>query len=233
MKNWVVLLAFCFCFLPASAQQKSYAIDSVIVTPQLIDIGTSKDNDVVKTHFEIINNSSREICIKSIRASCSCVSLTFDDGVIAAGEKRKVLVILNSTVPSNYYIYTSVLDKSEDKGRTYLIKLAEKHNDTISSPSNNVIISPSVLEFGNANSDDTAEAVVEIKNQGKKDIFIRNIFKPCTCISVEYDKSFIKPNESKRIKVKYTNNGRSEPVDFDLMILMSNSSRPFIVKIVI
>lgn len=236
MKNWVVLLIFCFCFalLPAFAQQKSNAsIDSVLVSPQLIKVDSSKDTHAVKTSFEIINNSSHEICIESIRPSCSCVSLTYDNKIIAAGEKRKVLVGLNNTNPANHYIYTTVLDKSDNKGRTILIKIPARHNDTVGTQSNKVTISPSVLEFSNVSADYTAEAIIEIKNQGKKAIFIRNIFEPCSCISVEYDKNLIKPNETKRIKVKHINNGESEPTEFDLMIYLNNTSRPYIVKIVI
>lgn len=229
------MLVFCFCFtlLQAFAQQKVYSIDSILVTPQLIVVGSSKDNDAVKTHFEIINNSGHEISIENIRASCSCVSLTYDDSVITAGERRKVLVGLNNTNPSYYYIYTTVFDKSENEGRTIVIRITTKHSDTISGRSNTIVISPSVLEFSNASTDYRSEAIVEIKNQGKKDVFIRHIIEPCTCISVEYDNNLIKPNESKQIKVKYSNKGQSEPVEFDLRILLNNSSNPHIIKIVI
>ena len=107
--------------------------------------------------------------------------------------------------------------------------MAGKHSETSSIPSNNVDILPSVLEFKNVAVGKTSEATVEIKNQGKKDVFIRQIIEPCTCVSVEYDKGMIKPGESKKVKVKFT--GRPDPVEFDMMVMLSNSSRPYIVKI--
>jgi hypothetical protein len=155
--------------------------------------------------------------------------LKYDDGAVASGEKRKVLVELNNANASNYYIYVSVFDKVENKGRTLLIKLAGKQSENSSKPSNDVSIAPSVLEFKNVSVGKTAESIVEIRNQGKKDVFIRQIIEPCTCVSVEYDKGMIKPGESKKVKVKFT--GRPDPVEFDMMVMLSNSSRPYIVKI--
>lgn len=237
MKKWGVLLVFSFCFtlLPSFAQQKiNSSIDSVLVSPQVIDANnSSKGNDDAEVYFEIINNSCHEIYIEKIRASCTCVSLSYNDCVIAAGERRKVFVGLANTNASRYHIYTTLFDKSENEGRTVIIRINTNHSDTISSHSNNVILTPSVLEFSNASVDYTSEAIVEIKNNGKKDVFIRHVFEPCTCISVEYDKDLIKPNQTKQIKVKYSRHKNStEPVEFDLIIFLSNTGKPMMVKIV-
>jgi tetratricopeptide (TPR) repeat protein len=88
----------------------------------LIDLGATKNGELIKVEFDVTNNSSKPVEISNIRIPCDCTKATTESNFLNPGETTKVSMEVNTdhligfTVKS---IYLQV-DGSDEELRLYI-----------------------------------------------------------------------------------------------------------------
>lgn len=89
-----------------------------------------------------------------------------------------------------------------------------------------------VFDFGTINVKDGPQTCeFSIKNAGSEEIHIVGVSKSCSCTSVEWTTSAIKPGEDGRVRVTYSPEEGLHPFDKVLSVYIDKSERPFTLHI--
>lgn len=70
-----------------------------------------------------------------------------------------------------------------------------------------------------------------VKNVGKEPVAIYSVVSSCGCTDVEWTKAPIKPGETGKISVTYSNNEAPLPFDKNLTAYFSDSKKPVILRL--
>jgi hypothetical protein len=73
------------------------AVPGIVVTPELLDLGTVSQTDPAFGEFTITNNGDADLVINDVRTTCSCTVSDPDRKIIPPGESTKMKVKLTTS----------------------------------------------------------------------------------------------------------------------------------------
>ena len=78
-----------------ASSKKMHAPKIVFIT-EIHNFGTLKAGEIISFSFMFTNNGTMPFQVKKAEPSCGCISVKYDNKVIAPGEKSVIEVILNT-----------------------------------------------------------------------------------------------------------------------------------------
>lgn len=82
------------------------------------------------------------------------------------------------------------------------------------------------FDFGDINQGDEVECTFTLKNEGKRDLIIRNVKTSCGCTAVTPEKKVISQNESVPLKVKFSSAGKSGRQNKSITVITNDPKNP-------
>jgi hypothetical protein len=84
----------------------------------------------------------------------------------------------------------------------------------------------STHDFGDINQGDQVECTFILKNEGKRDLIIRNVKTSCGCTAVTPEKKIISQNESVPLKVKFSSAGKMGRQNKSITVITNDPKNP-------
>jgi hypothetical protein len=84
----------------------------------------------------------------------------------------------------------------------------------------------STHDFGDINQGDEVECTFILKNEGKRDLIIRNVKTSCGCTAVTPEKKIISQNESVPLKVKFSSAGKMGRQNKSITVITNDPKNP-------
>jgi hypothetical protein len=83
-----------------------------------------------------------------------------------------------------------------------------------------------VHDFGEAETGSIHNTVYTVTNQGKSDLVLHEIYPECSCLTVKFDKSVLKPGESMKVQVTYDTKSKKGQASQSIWIVSNDPTKP-------
>ena len=191
-------------------------IGSVLAKTNHIAFVKIKENKVVTDSLEIINNSDAAVELK-FRQTPGHLKTWVKPSSLKPKEKGFIYVTYDASKIKTFgfvmhRIYLDIDGKSDYRNSIGISATIEEDFSSLSAEelasAPVVNFSEMTFDFGEIKQGDKVEHTFNMKNTGKRDLFIRNVKTTCGCTAVTPEKKIIAPNESVPLKVVFNSKGK-------------------------
>ena len=179
-----------------------FASSPLRISPRHLRFKKVEQGETIKSKITITNNSKKPIRIRSIRSSCSCITIdNFRRNTeLDPREKKSIYIIFDSTDKragsAHYFLNIRTDDEESPVTKLNILTLVEERNYR------GLEITPSTLDFGKISHKENKVLSIHIFNPGPKEYKILSVDKIAGLdIKVPRNKT-IRGNKSMIIPVK-------------------------------
>jgi len=191
-------------------------IGSLRATQNNISFPVIKNNEVKTESLELVNDTDKPVAV-GFKTVPSHIKVTVVPETIPAKGKGLLTVVYDAKAANTYgfashRIYLS-LDGSSDYKNSIGVSATIEEDFASLSPAELAsapvaTFNTLAYDFGDINQGDKKEYTFELKNEGKRDLLIRNVRSSCGCTAVSPSKNIIAPGETAPIKVVFDSTGK-------------------------
>jgi len=193
-----------------------------------------KENDVVTDSLEIVNDSDEPVSLK-FKAGPAHLKAWVEPATLSAKEKGKIYVTFDASKINTFgfvmhRLYLDIDGKSDYRNSIGVSATIEEDFSQLTAEELKnapvVTFDESEFDFGEINQGDKVEHTFTLKNDGKRDLIIRNVKTTCGCTAVTPEKKVISPNESVPLKVVFNSTGKRGRQNKAITVITNDPKNP-------
>jgi len=192
------------------------------------------ENEVKKDSLEIVNDSDQTVSL-DFKTPPENLSVKVVPSTLKPKEKGTIIVTYDASKVNTYgfvmhRIYLNVDGKADYRNS---IGVSATIEEDFSALSPQELASAPVAkfneethEFGDINEGDKVECVFTLKNDGKRDLIIRNVKTSCGCTAVTPEKKVVKAAETVPLKVEFNSAGKRGRQSKAITVITNDPKNP-------
>ncbi|MGQ8335948.1 DUF1573 domain-containing protein [Sunxiuqinia sp. A32] len=193
-----------------------------------------KENDVVTDSLEIVNNSDEFVSLK-FKSTPAHLKAWVEPAMLKPKDKGNIYVTYDASKINTYgfvmhRIYLDVDGKSDYRNSIGVSATIEEDFSALSQEELNnapvVVFAENTFDFGEINQGEKVEHTFTMKNDGKRDLIIRNVKTTCGCTAVTPEKKVIGPNETVPLKVVFNSTGKRGRQNKAITVITNDPKNP-------
>lgn len=208
MKKVFVVIA-----LFAALVQAQFRGPKIRFAHETYDFGQVKQGEIVKHAFLVMNDGDDTLKISNVVTSCGCTAFDLAKRELMPGETVTLTVEFNSHGRIGQQTkYISIMSNDKDKPSTSVILKGTVLEESFVKPENaeepKVVFSETQFDFGFVQEGKVVEHTFKFKNEGKKDLEIKDIRTSCGCTAALVSQKLLKPGEEGTIRIEFDSSNR-------------------------
>lgn len=200
----------------------------IFVPNNTYDFGEITEGETASYNFIIVNNGGDELKIERVISSCGCTAAEPQKRNLAPGESTLLNVAFNSTnrEGNQYKVVTLITNDPDNKEQRLIVqgKVVPKKKDTNEGPK--AYFEKTQHDFGLVDEGVVLPVIFTVKNNGKKDLEIKDIKTSCGCTAANPDKKLLKPGETTKIKVELDTSNRMGKMRREVSVFTNDEENP-------
>lgn len=192
------------------------------------------ENEVKTEELEVVNDTDQPVKIEFKTPPSHLTAKAIPETVPAKG-KGKIVVTYDAKQLNTYgfmmhRIYLNINGESNYRNSIGVSATIEEDFSALSAEelANAPVVSfnEKAHDFGDINQGDAVEYTFTIKNEGKRDLIIRNVKTSCGCTAVTPEKKIISQNEVVPLKVKFDSKGKRGRQNKSITVITNDPKNP-------
>ena len=193
-----------------------------------------KEHQIKKDSIEIINNSTQPLQL-SFKTPPSHLTATIKPAKLAPKQKGYIVVTFDANKIQAYgFVMHSIylnIDGQDDYKNSISVSttLEEDFSNLSATELNNAPIvkfNEEAFDFGDIKQGASVEHTFTLKNEGKRDLIIRDVKTSCGCTAVSPPKNIVTAGESVPLKVVFNSTGKSGRQNKTITIITNDPKNP-------
>ncbi len=192
------------------------------------------ENEVKTEELELVNDTDQPVKIEFKTPPSHLTAKAVPETIPAKG-KGKISVTYDAKQLNTYgfmmnRIYMNI---NGDSNYRYSIGVSATIEEDFSALSSEELANAPVVsfnakahDFGDINQGDAVEYTFTIKNEGERDLIIRNVKTSCGCTAVTPEKKIISQNEVVPLKVKFDSKGKRGRQNKSITVITNDPKNP-------
>jgi hypothetical protein len=192
------------------------------------------ENEIKSDSLEVVNDSGQPVKIE-FKAPPGHLSAKALPATIQPNGKGYIVVAYDAKKLNTYgfmmhRIYLNINGQSDYKNSIGISATIEEDFSALSpqdlATAPVAAFNMSTHDFGDINQGDQVECTFILKNEGKRDLIIRNVKTSCGCTAVTPEKKIISQNESVPLKVKFSSAGKMGRQNKSITVITNDPKNP-------